>query len=103
MVKDTRRKTYLEARSTPAEFVAILTQNVLDRNQHSMRYLGLLAPRTKRLTSAGVLVLLGQVPRPKPRRPRWAHEIKKRFGVDPLMDDFGNPMHWVGRLRPVDT
>jgi hypothetical protein len=101
MVKDTRRKTYVEARSTPAEFVAILAQHVLDRYQHSMRYFGLLAPRTKRLTSAGVLVLLGQVPRPKPRRPRWADEIKKRFGVDPLMDDFGNRMHWVGRVRSV--
>jgi hypothetical protein len=101
MVKDTRTKTYVEARSTPAEFVAILSQHVLDRYQHSMRYFGLLAPRTKRLTSSAVFALLGQQPRPKPRRPRWAESIKKRFGNDPLMDEFGNRMHWVGRLQPV--
>jgi hypothetical protein len=103
MVKDTRTKTYVEARSTPAEFVAILSKHVLDRYQHSMRYFGLLAPRTKRLTSSAVFALLGQQPRPKPRRPRWADSVKKNFGFDPLIDEFGNRMHWVGRLRPADT
>jgi hypothetical protein len=56
--KDTRRKTYVEVRSTLAEFVAILAQHILDRYKHSMRYFGLLAPRTKRITSAGVFALL---------------------------------------------
>jgi hypothetical protein len=73
----------------------------LDRYQHSMRYFGILAPRTKRLTLAGVFALLDQESRPKPRRPRWAESIKNRFGNDPLMDEIGNRMHWVGRLKPV--
>jgi hypothetical protein len=50
--KDTRTKAPLEARRTPAEFVAILSQHVLDRYQHSMRHFGLLAPRTKSLVES---------------------------------------------------
>jgi hypothetical protein len=99
--KDTRRKTLLKTRSTPAEFVAILSQHVLDRYDHSMRYFGLLAPRTKRLTSAAVFALLGQRPRPRPPRQRWADSIKKHFGVDPLIDVFGHRMQWVGHRQPV--
>ena len=100
-IKDTRTKTLLETRSTPAEFVAILKQHVLDRYHHSMRYFGLLAPRTKRLTSAAVFALLGQWPRPKPPRQRWAASLKKHFGVDPLLDTFGQRMKWVGHKQPV--
>jgi Putative transposase/Transposase zinc-binding domain len=99
--KDTRTKTLLEARCPPAEFVALLSQHVLDRYQHSMRYFGLLAPRTKRLTSATVFALLGQHPNPKSPRQRWATSLKKHFGVDPLIDEFGNRMHWIGRRQPV--
>jgi hypothetical protein len=102
LAKDTREKAHVEVRNTPGEFVAILAQHILDRYKHSMRYFGLLAPRTKRITSAGVFALLGQQPRPKPQRPRWAEEMKKRFGVDPLVDEFGNPMRWIGRVQPVD-
>lgn len=101
LVKDTRTKTLLEARSTPAEFVAILSQHVLDRYQHSMRYFGLLAPRTKKQTSPAVFALLGQRPLPKPPRQGWADSLKKHFGVDPLLDISGNRMRWVGHLQPV--
>ena len=101
LAKDTKTKTLQEAHCTPAEFVAMLSPHVLDRYQHSMRYFGLLAPRTKRLTSAAVFALLGQQPRPKPPRQRWNDSLKQRFGVDPLIDEFGNPMHWVGRRQPV--
>ena len=99
--KTPETKTLVEARCTPAEFVALLSQHVLDRYQHSMRYFGLLAPRTKRLTSAAVFALLGQQPRPKPPRQRWAASLKKHFGVDPLIDAFGNRMHWVGHRQPI--
>jgi len=100
-VKITRKKAYEITKSTLEEFADILAQHVLDRYQHSMRYLGLLAPRTKNLMTDGVLTLLDQKPRPKPRRLRWAEGIKKRFGVDLLLDEFGNRMHWVGRVKPV--
>src|SRR5664280_1560737 len=40
-------------------------------------------------------------PRPKPPRQGWADSLKQHFGVDPLIDEFGNPMQWVGRRQPV--
>ncbi len=40
-VKDTRTKTWVEVRCPPAELVALLSQHVLDRYRHSMRYFGL--------------------------------------------------------------
>jgi len=43
--KDTRTKGLLEIHCTPAAFVALLSQHVLDHYRHSMRYFGLLAPR----------------------------------------------------------
>jgi Putative transposase len=45
--KDTRTNTLLEARCTLEQFVAMLSQHVLDRYQHSMRYFGLLSPRNE--------------------------------------------------------
>ena len=86
---------------TPAEFVAMVFPHVLDPYRHSMRYYGLLAPRTKRLTSAAVFALLGQRSRPKPPRRGWVDSLKQRFGVDPLIDEFGHPMQWVGRRQPL--
>jgi hypothetical protein len=90
-VKDTRQKCYVEVTSTLEDFVDLLAQHVLDRYRHSVRRFGLLAPQTNNLVSAGVHTLLGQKPRPKPRRPRWANAMKRRFGIDPLLDEFGNP------------
>jgi len=101
LAKDTKTKTLQETRCTPAAFVALLSPHVLDRYQHSMRYFGLLAPRTKRLTSGAVFALLGQHPRPRPLRQPWADSLRQHFGVDPLIDESGNPMHWVGRRQPV--
>lgn len=100
LAKNTRTKAFDEVRCTPAEFVALLSPHVLDRYKHSMRYFGLPSPGTKRLTSAAVFALLGQHPRPKPPHQRWRDSLKQ-FGVDPLIDEFGNPMHWVGRRQPT--
>ena len=99
--KDTRTKTLVETRCTPAEFLALLSQHVLNRYQHSMRYFGLLAPRTKRQTSTVVFALLGQRQRPRPARQLWADSLKKDFGVDPLLDASGQRMRWVGHRQPV--
>ncbi len=49
--KDTRTNVLLEARCTPTAFVDLLSQHVPDHYRDSMRYFGLLAPRTKRTTS----------------------------------------------------
>jgi Putative transposase len=69
--KETRMKIVREARSTPAEFIAMLSQHVLERYQHSMRYFRLLEPRAKRTTSAAVFLLLGQKRRSRPQRLNW--------------------------------
>jgi hypothetical protein len=101
--KATRTTVLEEARCIPAEFVAILSQHILDRYRHSMRYFGLLEPRTKRQTSAVVFALLGQRPRPRPTRQRWAASLIKHFGVDPLRDEFGNRMLWVEHRQPYSA
>ena len=98
--KETRMKIVREARCTPAEFVAMLSQHVLDRYQHSMRYFGLLAPRAKRTTLAAVFLLLGQKQRPRPPRLNWRNSLLRDFHVDPLLDDHGQQMHWVRHLQP---
>jgi Putative transposase len=90
----------VEYRCTLTEFVGMLSEHVQDRYQHSMRYYGLLAPRTKKLTSAALFALLGQNQLPKPPRERWAASLKKHFGIDPLLDEFGDRMRWVGRRKP---
>jgi hypothetical protein len=101
--KDTRTKTVIESSCTPAAFVALLSQHVPDRYQHSMRYFGLLAPRTKRTTSADVFLLLGQEQRPRPRRLSWRSSLLRDFQVDPLRDNQGQIMRWVRRLAPASV
>jgi hypothetical protein len=44
--------------------------------------------------------LLGQQKRSRPRRLSWAFSRGRDFGVDPLIDRRGQPMRWVGRLKP---
>ena len=78
----------------------MLSQHVLDRYQHSMRYFGLLAPRAKRTTSAAVFLLLGQKQRSRPPRLNWRNFLLRDFHVDPLLDDHGQQMHWVRHLQP---
>jgi hypothetical protein len=80
------------------EFVALLSQHVLDRYQDSMRYFGLLAPRTKPTTSATVFLLLGQKQRARPRRLSWRSSLLRDFQVDPLCDSHGQMMSWVRRI-----
>ena len=57
----------------------MLSQHVLDRYQHSMRYFGLLAPRAKRTTSAAVFLLLGQKQRYSPAAPELAKLFAPRL------------------------
>jgi hypothetical protein len=99
--KDTRTKTVFERSCTPAEFVALLSQHVPDHYQHSMRYFGLLAPRTKRTTSAAIFLLLEQKPRSRPRWLSWRSSLLRSFQVDPLLDSLGQTMSWIHRLGPA--
>jgi hypothetical protein len=98
--KDTRTKSLQETHCTPRQFVALLSQHVPDHYRHSMRYFGLLAPRSKRATSAALFLLLGQNQHSRPRRLSWRNSLRRDFGVDPLLDSQGQLMHWVRRLEP---
>ena len=96
--KDTRTGILIETRATPPEFVALLSDHVLDHYRHSMRYFGLLAPRARHATSSAIFLLLGQTKRPRPPRPSWRSSLIQNFKADPLRDSKGQPMRWVRSL-----
>jgi hypothetical protein len=102
LAKDTRNHNRLvRVRHSNEEFVAMLKEQMPDRGRHAMRYFGLLAPRSKACTWPAVFLLLGQKRRCHPRRSSWRWLLRRTFGVDPLLDSFGQTMHWVGRLSPA--
>ena len=100
LTQDTRTRQRVMTRYTPADFLATLADHVPDRYRHTIRYFGLLAPRTKTRTHDTVFALLGQARQGKPRRLSWAASLRKSFGVDPLLDSRGERMRWIGRLKP---
>jgi Putative transposase/Transposase zinc-binding domain len=99
--KDLKTKRRIQVQYPIEQFVDALADHVNDRYRHAIRYFGLLAPGSKGQTSAALFVLLGQQKRLRPRRLSWANSLRKYFGVDPLRDTRGQPMHWVGRLKPA--
>jgi hypothetical protein len=101
--KDTRAKQRARLRFTPEAFLKVMEQHVPQHYAHGVRYFGLLAPRTKHAIGAGVFALLRQKRRPKYRRLTWAESLRKHFGTDPRLDSCGQPMKWVGRLKPDHT
>ena len=103
LAKDTRNNRFVNVRYSNDEFVAILKKQVHGRGRHAMRYFGLLAPRTKARTWAAVFLSLKQKQRPLPCRLGWRYLLHKTFGIDPLIDSFGQEMHWVARLSPVTS
>jgi len=100
LAKDTRNNRFQTLRFSIERFLHILMKHVPDAGRHSMRYFGLLAPRSIHRTLAAVFMLLGQKKRPKPGRLDWASLRLKCFGQDPLIDDRGERMSRVGQLRP---
>jgi Putative transposase/Transposase zinc-binding domain len=100
MAKDTKAKQSVPTRYPLWSFVALLAEHAPDHYRHSIRYFGLLAPRTKGQTWQGVFVLLNQRQRPRPRRLSWRSSLRRYFGVDPLICS-GVEMHWLRREKPV--
>ena len=101
LTKDLKQKRVAKTRYSLQEFVAILAEHVPDHYRHAIRYFGLLAPRSKALTSAAFFTLLGQEKRPRPQRLSWRNSLRKYFGIDPLSDRHGEVMHWLSRRKPV--
>jgi hypothetical protein len=95
VAKDTRNETLVRTWFTLDRFVRLLAAHVPDHYRHAIRYFGLLAPRAKRQRDAGLFRLLGQQMRPRPQRLSWRESLNKCFHVDPMIDSFGQEMHWV--------
>jgi hypothetical protein len=101
VAKDLRQKRKVIDRYPIEQFVALLAEQVPDLYRHAIRYFGLLAPGSKRKTSAALFTLLKQKKRIRPRRLSWRASIRKDFGRDPLLDSVGQTMRWIGRRAPL--
>lgn len=98
--KDLKLQERVISQYTLYEFVSRLSEHVLDRYKHAIRYFGLLAPRNKKALNA-VFLLIGQKQRPRLPRIRWAEYVRRIFGIDPLIDSKGQPLHWAGHVPSV--
>ena len=102
LAKDTRKRCLTPVTYTNQEFLALLIPHIADRYCNSMRYFGLLAPRSKRLLSV-VFDLLKQKQKPKPARLTWAMSLAQTFGTYPLIGPDGSVLRRVGRIEPVSA
>jgi hypothetical protein len=103
LTKDTATKETVLDELPKQEFVQILADHVPDRYRHSVRYYGLLAPRSRSRVFAIMFKLLGQKRRPRPRRLSWAEMIMKYFKRNPLIDSRGQSMKYVGHCFPATS
>ena len=101
MGKDAKTRKMIPVKRSLSDFVRMLAAHVPERYQHASRYFGLLAPRAKNKTNAGLFLLLGQRRQPRPAWIPWRDSILKYFCIDPLLDTHGQEMHWVRREKPV--
>jgi hypothetical protein len=101
LTKDTKTKETVLDEIPKDEFIRILADQVPDRYRNSVRYYGLLAPRSRSRVFAIMFKLLGQERRPHPRRLSWAEMIMKYFGRNPLIDSHGQPMQYVAQHFPT--
>jgi Putative transposase/Transposase zinc-binding domain len=95
VAKDTKGGVLTPARCTLEHFVRLLAPHVPDKYRHAIRYFGILAPRTRGQMYAALFLSLGQEQRPRPQRLSWRDALLKYFRVDPMIDSFGQEMHWV--------
>lgn len=100
--KDTRNHRLTPVTHTNQEFLNLLLPHVVDRYRNSMRYFGLLAPRSKAQLSV-VFDLLRQKQKPKPVRLPWALSLQATFGRNPLMGQDGVFLHKIGYLAPASS
>jgi hypothetical protein len=102
--KDKKLGFWVEVEYSLEEFVDRWAQHISEHYQHGVRYFGLFASRALGQISDALFTILGQKPRPRPRRLAWAVSIKRDFGRDPLLesegvpDDLGETYRAAGRL-----
>jgi hypothetical protein len=97
---DHRQKREVVTEYKTESFVRALAAHVPDRYKHTIRYFGLLSPRSKARVGSAVFALLGQRQFAKPARLSWAFSIRRDYGVDPLLDSRGTRMRWIARRKP---
>lgn len=95
VAKDTRRGVLTKARCALDRFVRLLAAHVTDTYRHSIRYFGVLAPRAIAKIRSLLFLLWRQQPRCRPQRINWQRLRLQSFGIDPMIDSFGQEMHWV--------
>jgi Putative transposase len=100
LAKDTRKRCLTPVTYTNKELLALLIPHVADRYCNSMRYFGLLAPRSKRLLPV-VFDLLNQEQQSKPHRLSYAAALKRTFGINPFIGRDGSLLQRVGRIEPT--
>lgn len=98
--KDKKSGRRVNVECSLEEFIDRWAQHIPEHYQHAVRNFGLFAPRAISQTSAAVFTILGQQPWPRPKPRPWVDSIKRDFGYDPLLDQTGTRMKWVGRLAP---
>jgi Putative transposase/Transposase zinc-binding domain len=99
-VKDTKNRCLTPVIYSNEEFVRLLMPHVNHRYCNSMRYFGLLAPRSKVLLMQ-VFSVLKQQQRPRPVRLGYAESIHRTFGQNPLIGLDGQPLLRVGHINPL--
>ena len=100
---DKRNKNHPEVLKLPVEeFLQRFVDQVPDRYQHGVNFFGLLAPRSRPLYECLLHCIGARLPH-RPRRRRWAASLRACFGIDPLRDFLGLPMHFSHRLPPLPT
>jgi hypothetical protein len=101
VAKDTKTKRLVSTPCQLSDFVRLLAPHVPDSYRHAVRYFGLLSPRVRGGMRAALFALIGQCTKPRPQRLSWRDSLRRYFGVDPLVDSYGQTMRWVRRERPA--
>jgi len=101
VTKDTVSREIVLDEFSRKDFLQMLADHVPEKYRHSIRYYGLLAPRTRNRALTILYRLLGQKRRVRPRPLCWAELIKKSFGWNPLVDRQGQSMRFLGKYFPA--
>ena len=100
LAKDTKNRRLTPVIYSNQDFVRLLMPHVNDRYVNSMRYFGLLAPRSKVLLTC-VFSVLEQQQRPRPTRLGYAESMHRTFGQNPLIGLDGQRLLRVGHIKPL--
>lgn len=98
--QDKRSKRLVDVRCSLEEFVDRWRQHLLKRYRHSVRYFGLFAPRAVSQHFDAIFASIGQRHKHRPTPLTWSDSLRQLTGKDPLLDLFGQRMHWASRLAP---